>query len=99
VNEYTILEVYPSGSSVAFKLDRPVLNILTSSATPYRIPRYVFSKRVPDETNVVINHLKKPGQTSSGIVKSLNLKLDIDDNIANVVSELKSKIFSTVLVP
>lgn len=99
VNEYTILEVYPSGSSVAFKLDRPVLNILTSSATPYRIPRYVFSKRVPDETNIVINHLKKPGQTSAGIVKSLNLKLDIDDNIANVVSELKSKIFSTVLVP
>lgn len=99
VNEYTILEVYPSGSSVAFKLDRPVLNILTSSATPYRIPRYVFSKRVPDETNVIINHLKKPGQTSAGIVKSLNLKLDIDDNVANIVSELKSKIFSTVLVP
>jgi hypothetical protein len=99
VNEYTILEVYPSGSSVAFKLDRPVLDILTSSAIPYRIPRYVFSKRVPDETNVVINYLKKPGQTSAGIVKSLNLELTIDDNIANIVSDLKSKIFSTVLIP
>jgi hypothetical protein len=99
VNEYTILEVSlvdPVNGPLIFKLDRNVDSAVTSSRFG-RIDRYVFSKKIPDETNIVIEHTKAIGPTSGGIIKKNNLKLEIDDNIANIVSELKSKIFSTIL--
>jgi hypothetical protein len=99
VNEYTILEVsLPTATSpLTFKVDKQVNSAVTSSATFGRIERYVFSKKIPDETNIIVEHTKAIGPTSGGIIKKNNLKLEIDDNIANIVSELKSKIFSTIL--
>jgi len=96
-NEYTIIEAYTTGSVIAFKLDREVQNEVTASGTPYKIDRYVFSRKIIDETNIIIDHEKKLGQTSAGIAKNVDLRSDIDQNIGNIVSELKSKIFSTVL--
>ena len=98
VNEYTILEVY-TGSRVAFKLDRKVDDSVTSSLAAGKIERYVFTRKIPDETNIIIQHKKNPGLTSGGVVKSETLSLVIDDKVANIISELKSKIFSTVLIP
>lgn len=63
------------------------------------IKRYIISRRIPDETNIVIDYQKRNGQTSAGIVKNTNLAPDVDKNLANIVSDLKSKIFSTVLIP
>jgi hypothetical protein len=99
VNEYTILEVsLPTATSpLTFKVDKQVNSAVTSSTTFGRIERYVFSKKIPDETNIIVEHTKAIGPTSGGIIKKNNLKLEIDDNIANIVSELKSKIFSTIL--
>jgi deoxyribodipyrimidine photo-lyase len=53
--------------------------------------------KIIDETNVILLHEKKQGQSSAGIVKNVDLRSDIDENIGNMVSDLKSKIFSTVL--
>jgi hypothetical protein len=96
-NEYTIMSVNTTGSRITFTVDRPVDDAVTSSI-PYRIERYVFSRRFEDESNIVIIHKKQPGQTSSGIVKNINLEFGIDEKVADIVSELKSKIFSTVLI-
>jgi hypothetical protein len=99
-NEYTIVEISRGGAYTAFKLDRPVDSFLTgsnSNGLPI-ISRYVFSKRVTDETNIVINHRKNFGPTSGGIIKNSNLLVNIDNKVADIVSGLKSKIFSTVLV-
>ena len=95
-NEFTIVEVDTTTTPIRFKIDRDVPSELTGSNNS--ISRYVFSKRVTDETNIVIQHQKNPGQTSGGIVKNQNLLLSVDDKLANIVSELKSKIFSTVLI-
>jgi hypothetical protein len=95
--EYTILNVDTTGSRVTFTLDRPVDNSLTSSDVPYQIKRYIFSKKILDESNVIVIHRKNDGETSGGIVKNQNLSLRVDDNLGNIVSSLKSKIFSTVL--
>jgi hypothetical protein len=98
--EYTILEVYPQPtltSRVTFRLDRAINPKITGS-NANRIDYYVFSRKVADETNVVVNIKKNPGQTSGGIAKNLNLVKRVDDDLANLVSDLKSKIFSTVLV-
>jgi hypothetical protein len=98
--EYTILEVYPQPtltSRVTFRLDRAINPKITGS-NANRIDYYVFSRKIADETNVIVNVKKNPGQTSGGIVKNLNLVKRVDDDLANLVSDLKSKIFSTVLV-
>ena len=63
------------------------------------ISKYIISRRIPDETNIVIDYQKRSGQTSSGIAKNTNLAADVDAKLANLVSDLKNKIFSTVLIP
>jgi hypothetical protein len=103
--EYEIIEVYPpTGSNpvLAFKINKSIQDIARSSSISsnpmyYRIPHYIFSSKKEDETNIVINHIKNPGNTSPGITKNINLSQNVDDKLANIVSELKSKIFSTVL--
>lgn len=99
VNEYTIMEVKfpPSSNVVVFKLDRPVDNTLTSSNAPGRIDRYIFSRKITDETNIIIAHQKNPGATSGGVIKNSNLLLSIENKSADIISDLKNKIFSTVL--
>jgi hypothetical protein len=99
--EYEIVDVFlPTSSSdiLSFRIDRPILDICTSSAATGSIPIYIFSRKLPDETNIVIQHKKKPGQTSGGIVKNANLLSAVDKNIANIVGELRSKVFNTVLI-
>jgi len=73
-------------------------NAATSSVSASYIPTYVFSRKIPDETNIVIEYQKKPGQSSGGIVHNINLSESVQDKLADLVSELKSKIFSTVLI-
>jgi hypothetical protein len=100
--EYEIIDVYPPiaiTGVLSFKIDRPILDVCTSSAATGSIPIYVFSRKLPDETNIVIQHEKKPGRTSAGVAKNSNIAVDVDQKIANLVSELKNKIFSTVLTP
>lgn len=91
-------------SSMSFTLSK---NINLATVASYAdvtkltgsIDKYIISRKMPDETNIVIDYQKQPGQTSAGIVKNTNLAGDIDAKLANIVSELKSKIFSTVLIP
>jgi hypothetical protein len=103
--EYTIMSVnkpssYPNEGSnfkhVTFTIDRPIDQTLIDAGNN-NIPLYVFSRKIPNETNIVIEHTKLPGQTSGGIVKNQNLQIAVDDQVANITGELKSKIFSTVL--
>jgi len=104
LEEYEISEVFPptpTFPTLSFALNRNInLNSIqfTSNQTG-SIRRYIISRRIPDETNVVINYQKRSGQTSAGIVKNPNLAPDVDAKMANIVSDLKSKIFSTVLIP
>ena len=104
--EYTIMSVnkptsFPNSGSnfkhVTFTIDRPLDSFLTLSNG--QIPFYIFSRKIANETNIVIEHTKLPGSTSGGIAKNTNLAVDIDNQVANITSELKSKIFSTVLIP
>jgi hypothetical protein len=102
-NEYFITAVNRTGPALTFKLNKPVEDFLTSTTiingrTAKTLDRYIFSKRVADETNIVIRFQKNPGVTSGGIIKNSNLLLSIDNKVADIVSGLKSKIFSTVLV-
>ena len=105
--EYTIMSVdkptsFPNiGANfkhVTFTIDRP-LDSQNLALQNGEIPCYIFSRKIANETNLVIQHTKLPGDTSGGIAKNTNLAVDIDNQVANITSELKSKIFSTVLIP
>jgi hypothetical protein len=106
VLEYEIVEVYepdPSipNSRLAFKINAPLQNVARLKASVDKedpnyqiIPFYIFSKRVPDETNIVINFRKSQGKTSPGIVKNTNIINRTDEKIPEILNELKTKLFN-----
>jgi hypothetical protein len=92
--EYEIVDVFlpiTGSGQLTFKLNSEVNNVATSSL--YSIDKFAFSRRIPDETNIVILHKKNPGITSAGIAKNINLSQNVDSKIANIVSDLKTKLF------
>jgi hypothetical protein len=107
LEEYEVIDVnyaYDAGGtgSLTFKVNKRVNDIVTGSlysAASSSIDRYVFSRKIPDETNIVIQHRKNRGETSAGLAKNNNLAPDVDANMANIASDLKSKIFGTVFIP
>ena len=80
-------------------IDLGLIQQFTANKLTGSIQKYIVSRKIPDETNIVIEYQKRSGQTSAGIAKNTNLAPDIDNRLANIVSDLKSKIFSTVLIP
>ena len=56
-----------------------------------QIKRFVILKKVPDETNIVLDFPKQPGKTSSGIVLPGDAPKSLSDQAGNIVKELKSQ--------
>jgi hypothetical protein len=56
-----------------------------------QIKRFVILKKVEDETNIVLNFEKQPGQTSTGIVLPADLPETLQEKAGNIVKELKSQ--------
>ena len=107
---FSVLEEYEISKIFLPTITQPSLSFALSRNVDYgtfsslvnntgSINKYIISRKILDETNVVINYRKPDGQTSSGIAKNINLAAEVDVNIANIVSELKSKLFATVLIP
>ena len=55
------------------------------------ILNFIFLSKIPDETNIIINHDKRPGQTSAGIVLPANISDEIKQEAGNIIKELKSQ--------
>ena len=94
--EYEIIDVFApnTGSAVAaFRISSEVNNVATESLSLNTIDKYAFARKIPDETNIVIEHKKNTGSTSAGIAKNTNLSENVDEKIANIVSDLKNKLF------
>ena len=106
LEEYEITSVQTPTStneSMSFSLNKNIdlgtIQSFSANSLTGSIKRYIISRKIPDETNIVVDYQKRDGQTSAGVVKNTNLAPDIDAKMANIVSDLKSKIFSTVLIP
>jgi hypothetical protein len=106
LEEYEITSVQTptsTNNSMSFSLNKNIdlgtIQSFSANNLTGSIKRYIISRKIPDETNIVIDYQKRDGQTSAGVVKNTNLAPDIDAKMANIVSDLKSKIFSTVLIP
>tara|TARA_B110000503_G_scaffold95654_1_gene143985 strand:- start:57 stop:2216 length:2160 start_codon:yes stop_codon:yes gene_type:complete len=55
------------------------------------ITHFVILKKVTDETNIVLDFAKQPGQTSTGIVMPADLPKTLQERAGNIVKELKSQ--------
>lgn len=55
------------------------------------ILNFIFLSRIPDETNIIINHDKRPGQTSAGIILPANISDEIKQEAGNIIKGLKSQ--------
>jgi hypothetical protein len=54
--------------------------------------KFLFIKRVPDETSAYLKFKKRPGQTSYGFLVPENLAKDVLDNIDTITKQVKQKL-------
>ena len=91
--EYEIQRV-SNQSNGAITMDvTPEIN--TSFLPITDLTEVLFLTKRQDETNVVFNFAKKPGQTSYGLIIPNNISPDVLKNIDSVVKEIQSKLVET----
>lgn len=61
------------------------------SLIPKQIQNIIILSKVPDETNIVINKSKKPGETSPGIIIPFNTSLELKSKSGNIIKSLKNQ--------
>jgi hypothetical protein len=89
VNEYTITSINPNQTNINFSVEPPFSENI--SATLYSA---VFLRKIPDETNVILNFNKSPGDTSYGFIIPSNLHPDVLANIDTITKEVKQKLLA-----
>jgi hypothetical protein len=76
-------------SSIPYSLRDQLTTLSTNSGV-----KFLFLKRVEDETNAYLTFQKRPGSTSYGFVIPENLAKDILDNIDTITKEVKQKLLA-----
>ena len=56
-----------------------------------QILNFIILTKTPDETNVIINHEKRPGSSSAGILLPTNISPEIKKEAGNIIKNLKSQ--------
>ena len=96
-SEYRVASIYPyvdsTGSYYNITLDRD-LNLSDTSGSnsyPAKICKYIVLKRLPDETNVILNYNLKTPITQDGILFPQYIDEKVRDNSGNIVKSLKQQ--------
>jgi hypothetical protein len=95
-SEYRVSNVYPledsTGSFLAFTLDRDLDPAdTTSGSIPGPICKYMILKRLPDETNVILNYNLGIPIPQDGILFPQYIDPSVRDNSGNVIKALKQQ--------
>jgi hypothetical protein len=95
-SEYRVNSVYPledsTGSFWVFTLDRDLDPAdTTSGSIPGPICKYMILKRLPDETNVILNYNLGIPITQDGILFPQYIDPEVRDNSGNVIKSLKQQ--------
>jgi hypothetical protein len=62
-----------------------------SGSTIGHILDFIILSKIQDETNVIINHEKNPGQTSAGMLIPENIDKNLKNQAGNIIKNLKSQ--------
>jgi hypothetical protein len=95
-SEYRVSDVYPledsTGSFWVFTLDRDLDPAdTTSGSIPGPICKYMILKRLPDETNVILNYNLGIPIPQDGILFPQYIDPSVRDNSGNVIKALKQQ--------
>ena len=64
---------------------------LPSTSIKGKILNVIILSKIPDETNIVVNHEKNEGQTSAGIIFSSNISENLKNEAGDIIKNLKSQ--------
>jgi len=95
-SEYRVLSASPledsTGSFWTFTVDKDINPLDTKLGQfPSQICRYIVLKRIPDETNVILNYNLKTPITQDGILFPQYIDPDVRDNSGNVIKSLRQQ--------
>ena len=95
-SEYRVVSVYPyidsTGSYYNITIDRDLnLSDTSGSSYPAKICKYIVLKRLPDETNIILNYDLKQAITQDGILFPQYIDETVRDNSGNVIKALKQQ--------
>jgi hypothetical protein len=87
--EYNISQVVTDGSGIVNILIQEDINGYFTNNFCNKFYKIVFLKRIPDETNIILNLVKPPGKTSYGFIIPQNLSQNVLNNIDNITKNVK----------
>lgn len=95
--EFTIEEVYSSGSQTYLRLSPDLPSTLNlSSYTISSIDLCLILTKVDDETNIILNFNKRPGKTTYGFIIPENIHPNFLNNIDVITKEVKQKLLNEI---
>jgi hypothetical protein len=94
--EYTVLSVNTSTSTgkLTLNLDSPLSNIAKSDLGASTFKRFLLLSRIDDETNVILNFIKRDGKTSYGFLIPETISSTVLSNIDTITKEVKQKLLN-----
>ena len=93
VSEYRILNTRIVNNKLVLDIFPAFDNSIKANdfEDPTKYTKILFLKRLRDETNTIINFIKRDGKTSYGFIIPDNLHPDVFANIDTITREVKSK--------
>jgi hypothetical protein len=93
VSEYRILNTRTINSKLVLDISPAFDNSAKANdfEDPSKYTKIVFLKRVKDETNTIINFIKRDGKTSYGFIIPDDIHPDVFANIDKITREVKTK--------
>jgi hypothetical protein len=93
--EYNITDVTMSTTGrLTLDLDSPLSNLAKTNLTTSTYDRFLLLSRRPDETNVILNFIKRDGKTSYGFLISDVISSEVLSNIDIITKEVKQKLLN-----
>jgi len=87
--EYNVSQIAVDGNgNVNILIQEDISGYFTNNSCN-KFYKIVFLKRIPDETNIILNLVKPPGKTSYGFIIPQNLSQNVLDNIDNITKNVK----------
>jgi len=94
--EYNVSQVAIDGNGLVNILIQEDINGYFTNNSCSKFYKIVFLRRVPDETNIILNLVKPPGKTSYGFVIPQNLSPNVLNNIDDITKNIKLQLLDNL---
>ena len=92
--ESRILSSSISSSLLQIHLDSAMSDLYKNNIMSGSYQRFLLLKKVPDETNVILNFIKRDGKTSYGFLIPNDISQNVLSNIDIITKEVKQKLLN-----